>query len=434
MNTKVLLATLAFLALFAWGRLSTAQEPAPAVAGKDDKKPIEKKPADKVSPDKKPVDKKLTDPAQVDVFDQSLLPRTEAPAGFNPHMMGDLPGTFARRTVVIFGTLTTTLTTSVTTFSEGSQSTTTTTTTTRTTPTSQTKIIVVPVSSSGAFKVSENSSPRPVDRVFMTWNYFGDIHGPQFGPNDPLNTTTQSQTRIPPTRGPGIVATTDVNTFVPAAPPTNANLNREVFGFEKTFFDGNASLEIRVPLAQLHSSADGFSSQDVGDLTIITKYAFINNRQTGNVLSGGLSITVPTGPGIDTIDGSIHSTLLQPWFGYIWNADRFFVHAFHSVVVPTDSRDVTLLFNDVGLNYWLYRNEGIGVISSLVPMLEAHVTTPLNHRNDAGPIVIPDLVVLTGGLHIGIYRNTTLSLGVATPISGPRLYNVEGFVQLNWHW
>ena len=42
------------------------------------------------------------------------------------------------------------------------------------------------------------------------------------------------------------------------------------------------------------------------------------------------------------------------------------------------------------------------------------------------------LVVLTSGVHLGLFSNGTLSLGVATPVTGPRLYNVEAFVQLNW--
>src|SRR5262249_33558307 len=108
------------------------------------------------------------------------------------------------------------------------------------------------------------------------------------------------------------------------------------------------------------------------------------------------------------------------------------IQAFHSVVVPTDSRDVTMFFNDIGLNYWLYRNEAERGLRFIVPMAEIHVTTPLNHRGMDGPIFVPDLVVFTGGLHIGIGSNTVMSLGVATPLSGPRVFNTEAFLQLNW--
>jgi hypothetical protein len=268
-----------------------------------------------------------------------------------------------------------------------------------------------------------------VDRVFFTWNYFSNIADPQGAPVAPVDA---NQLAIRPNVGLPGTTTTQVNTSIPGLPRTTANLHREVLGFEKTFLDGYASIELRLPLIQQSSNIDGFSARNVADLTIVGKYAFLLDRDTGNVFSAGLAVTAPTGPGIDLPEGTLHSTYLQPWVGYIWNSDRFFLQAFHSVVFPTDSRDVTLLFNDVGLNYWLYRGDPNRVFNFVVPMIEAHVTTPLNHRDGAGPIFVPDIVVITGGVHFGLFGNGTLSLGVATPVSGPRPFNVEGFMQLNW--
>ncbi len=102
------------------------------------------------------------------------------------------------------------------------------------------------------------------------------------------------------------------------------------------------------------------------------------------------------------------------------------------MAVPTDARDVTILFNDIGVNYWLYRGSPDRLLSFVVPTIEAHLTTPLNHRNFDGPIVVPDTLILTGGVHLGLFRNSTLSLGVATPVTGPRPFSVETFVQFNW--
>ena len=59
------------------------------------------------------------------------------------------------------------------------------------------------------------------------------------------------------------------------------------------------------------------------------------------------------------------------------------------------------------------------------------MTTPLNHRALNGPIIVPDAVVLTGGVHFGVGRNSTLTFGAASPVTGPRTYNFEGFVQFN---
>jgi hypothetical protein len=394
---------------------------------KDKKKPETK---DKITPEKG-----LTEQPKTDIFDQALLPRGETATAFNPHMMGDQGAIFARETITLFGTLTTT--TSVTTFKQVGTTgvrVPVTTTTTTITPTSQTRTLLVPIATAGAFKVAENASPRPQDRVFMTYNYFDDLQGPGGAPIPAVNNTQSTTISGTPSAAgaPAPMTTTAATTSIAGQPRLTADLNREVFGFEKTFLDGYASIEVRMPVLQLNSPLNGFGSNDIGDLTIIGKYAFILDRDSGNVLSAGLAVTAPTGPRIPTIDGNLNSTYVQPWFGYIWNADRFFIQAFHSVVIPTDSRDVTLLFNDIGLNYWLYRNNDSRFLSFIVPMAEVHVTTPLDHRDANGAIYVPDIVDLTGGVHFGLFRNTTLSLGVATPVTGPRVFSVEGFMQLNW--
>jgi hypothetical protein len=65
-------------------------------------------------------------------------------------------------------------------------------------------------------------------------------------------------------------------------------------------------------------------------------------------------------------------------------------------------------------------------------MVEAHLTTPLNHRNGEGVIFVPDALVITTGVNFGLMRNANLALGVATPVTGPRIFNIETFMQLNW--
>ena len=73
------------------------------------------------------------------------------------------------------------------------------------------------------------------------------------------------------------------------------SLNREVVGFEKTLFGSDISLGVRLPFLQTSGAAGtGIAGDIVGDLTLIGKYAVINNRETGNVLSLGLALTVPT--------------------------------------------------------------------------------------------------------------------------------------------
>lgn len=64
-------------------------------------------------------------------------------------------------------------------------------------------------------------------------------------------------------------------------------------------------------------------------------------------------------------------------------------------------------------------------------LVEAHVTTPLNHRDMNGPIIAPDAVVMTTGIHLGLFRNATLSFGAARTVTGSLPYSIEGFVQFN---
>jgi hypothetical protein len=104
---------------------------------------------------------------------------------------------------------------------------------------------------------------------------------------------------------------------------------------------------------------------------------------------------------------------------------------FTSLVIPTDSRDVTLLFTDVGAGILVYKSpDGAWV----APTAEIHVTTPLNHRNGNGVLTVPDLVVLTQGVQCGLANGTSIAVGVAVPISGPRPFDWEALVQVNFRY
>jgi hypothetical protein len=92
---------------------------------------------------------------------------------------------------------------------------------------------------------------------------------------------------------------TTTTTTVPAVVVTarRVDVHRELFGFEKTFLDGNASFELRAPVFQVAGNR-GVEGGDFGDLTVLVKYALLHDRQSGDVLSVGLALTAPTGPGI----------------------------------------------------------------------------------------------------------------------------------------
>jgi hypothetical protein len=250
----------------------------------------------------------------------------------------------------------------------------------------------------GAAKITENESPRPQDRLFVTYNYFSRVNG-----------------------GSGI----------PGA--TQTDVHRAVMGFEKTLLDGNASIGLRVPFLQTDGD-DSVRHHALGDPSVIFKYALINDRQTGNVLSGGLVVTAPMGPNfLPPGVPNVHSTLLQPYLGAIYNVGDWYAQGFTSIMVPTDGRDVITWQNDVGVGYFLYRASQPGQLLTLIaPTLELHVTTPLNHRGgDVQPIPGIDIVDFTAGVTLGLGRRSTLGLAVVTPLTGPKPFAVETQAYLN---
>ncbi len=250
-------------------------------------------------------------------------------------------------------------------------------------------------------KIVENESAAPQDRWYTTYNYYDDV-------DRKLN---------------------------PA--PSQENVHREIFGFEKTFLDGNASIGMRLPFYEEYGDDVGNRGL-IGDLNIILKYAFLNDRETGNVASGGIVVTAPTGNDF-TPSGFgapvIHDTLLQPYISGIYRFNRdWYGQAFSSVVVPTDSRDVTLLDNDLGVGYFAYRScSREALLTAVIPTLEVHVTTPLTHRGALSePVGVSDLVDITLGTTFDFGSRSSLTFGAAIPIVGPRPFDFEAEVQFNW--
>lgn len=255
-----------------------------------------------------------------------------------------------------------------------------------------------------SYKIAEDESPLPQDRVYFGFNYFDNV-------NDAVNI-----------RLGGVLRDEDIF--------------RETLGFEKTFFDHHASVGMRMPLASIVTSSDvagvGGTQTDIGDLSICLKVAPYLDLERGNVLSGGLVITVPTGP---EEFNPFDSVILQPWVGARWMWDNLYVHGFSSVAVPTDSRDVTLLFNDFGVGYYIYRGPQDALLHSIVPTFEVHINTPLNHRGAfdfADPSGTADWVTLTGATTLELGQHTTFAVGAGVPVTGPKPFDFEILAQLNY--
>lgn len=252
---------------------------------------------------------------------------------------------------------------------------------------------LIPVAGRAAFKISEVESPNPVDRVYLTYNYFNNVAG---GTLDP--------------RGSG-----------------QLDIHRQVLGIEKTIGE-NMSVGVRIPFYQQYGVdlyEDGFQ---FGDISVIGKYALYNDLETGNCLSGGLVVTIPIE------DQFSDGVLLQPFVGTTLNFDKLYVMSFSSVAFGTDGGTPWLSSFDLAIGYRLLECDGL--ISYITPATELHYTFPLNNRGlDRGytgtELVFPQQVILTNGVHIGLGDAARLSIGGAIPITGPKLYDWEGTVQLN---
>ncbi len=339
---------------------------------------------------------------------------TQPGAKFNPNMFGDMIGVFAQRSVTIPGqfisvpvtTYTIVTTNSTSTNLTTDPPTTTSTTTTQRIPNTtyvrqQVTAVVQGIPITGeysGFKITDNESPRPTDRVFFDYNYFSDVS----------------------------------RSALPASIP-NIAVQREMIGFEKTFLGGDASIGMRLPYLQTFGFTE-VDSQELGDLSVLFKYAWLNDGQTGNVLSTGLVVTVPTGTGrVDLADGTIapHSVLLQPFAGFIYNLPQVYFQGFSSIVAPLDQRDPTIFFNSIATGWWLYREPDNRYLTAFVPVAELHLNTPLDHRAPTEPIYFQDQLNLTVGAY-AVFRRVSIGGAIGVPLVGPRPFDVEALANVNF--
>jgi hypothetical protein len=266
------------------------------------------------------------------------------------------------------------------------------------------------------FKIAEDESPRPEDRVYFDFNYY-----------DRVNQAALQH------------FSTDAN---------RVNAYRETFGIEKTFFDGAMSIGFRLPINTLEVDAKpGFASEiqstntAVGDLTMIFKFVGWENKKTNDLISFGMAVTADTGStnfGGSPIITGYNDTLLQPFIGYLFHYKNFFLLGFTELSIPTDSNDAVLIYNDVGIGYvWdLAKQDNDRILRAVVPMVEGHLNDPLTHQglfnkpNDLAGTA--DVFSITTGITFVMEHNTTVAMALVTPLTGPRPFELEAQFQLNW--
>jgi hypothetical protein len=281
------------------------------------------------------------------------------------------------------------------------------------------------------FKMAENTSPLPQDRLYFDYSFYNDV----------------------PITDPAI----GVNAYVP--------------GFEKTFLSGRMSFEMRLPMANTLDSdfflngPNATSSGEVGNLGMAWKAILLRSRRLA--LTGGLAMTAPTAhdtrvfeyprdsvPDIVIRNQSVH---LMPFLGALWTPNqRWFAIGYLQVDVDTNGDPVsvdvyestpvsigryqepTYMYLDASLGYWAYRrNCPNHFLTGLAPMFEVHVNQGLGRAPvlidsqealqvggdiNGNPVHTLSIVDLTVGLHAELYRNTTLTAAYCTAATGDRQF------------
>ncbi len=299
-----------------------------------------------------------------------------------------------------------------------------------------------PALTTGRTKLAEGSSPIPRDRVFFNYSYF-----------DNAKLTSN-----------GIY----VNRYTP--------------GIEKTFFNGNASVELRLPFASTLSSnidtSTGFVNPtdfQFGNVTIYTKALLYQNSTFA--CSTGLGFTVPTASNINFRQGSQQtlrvsndSVHLLPFVGGVYTPnDRFYSQGFlqfdfdsngNRVYSTTDLQGVTgnslnligrvqdaaFLYASVNAGYWVYRSDTPGTtgLTGFSPIAELHYNRSLQSGDQVAILGQPvygqsstNVEVLNAviGANMLFGRSRILTTAFTTPLGMgvDRQFNGELRVMFNWY-
>lgn len=253
-------------------------------------------------------------------------------------------------------------------------------------------------------------------------------------------------------------------------PTGDVNLDRFVLGFEKTFLDGAASLEFRLPMAGALNPSDSttaYAGGSFGNLDVIFKRVLVANDR--RVVAAGVRVETPTGsswsatsltsgPASFTLDPSaVHIT---PYLGCLRQLDDiWFVNSFFQLDMATNGDRLIASLNngpmqefkvnpppmlqiDMGGGVWLVTPTESTVGWAAVS--ELHLATALDD-DDAflvdpvggspnvfvDQIPIRNILNLTNGLHAQINNGFSIRMGISVPLLNDRIFDTEAMVQMN---
>ncbi|MCC7335877.1 MAG: hypothetical protein IT422_12315 [Pirellulaceae bacterium] len=286
----------------------------------------------------------------------------------------------------------------------------------------------------GRMKLAENSSPIPRDRIFFNYSHFTGV---------PLASQPISVNRYSP-------------------------------GFEKTFWDGLCSFEVRTPFGSSIDNdilTNGLTSDNqfqFGNMFFSLKGVLIHRENW--LVTAGSSLLVPTAQDTRVIDPATReeylridneSTHIMPFIGGAFiPSERLFaqwmvqcdIDANGNPVIATENsvqrqigtlQDFTLLYTDLSIGYWLYQATGSQrrTVTGIAPVAELHYNRSLTSAdsitdtsNQINQVITDfDNVNIQVGLIFNIRNNSRLGFGYATPLgnSFDRVFDKEFRVTLN---
>ncbi|HEX3315420.1 MAG TPA: transporter, partial [Gemmataceae bacterium] len=273
----------------------------------------------------------------------------------------------------------------------------------------------------GRQKMSEDTSPIPRDRLIFDYDYFSGA----------------------------------------SLTPGGIDVHRIVVGFEKTYLDGRASLEVRMPFASTLDSTStvGLESRntEIGDVRITPRFLAYSS-ETVNV-GTGLGIYLPTsadtrvrnGDGSDLARFSNDSVTLSPYLGVLFTPnDRVFSQEWISFDFDTGGsalsanvdgnglqslgryRNGTQMNLDAQIGYWLINPSDQAAVTGLAPFLELHYGSAVTNASmiQAGDLQIGggsrgDELNLTAGVMVQLGERLNLQVGASVPVINSDSRNFE---------
>lgn len=296
-----------------------------------------------------------------------------------------------------------------------------------------------PLGGGGSYNIAENNSAVPVDRLYFVYNGF-------------FNAISSS------------------NGFGPAS-TQSLDLHRYVAGLEKTFFDGNMSIDVRMPLLSgfnLNNSISESELGNVGNLTMFLKGLVYGDQDIA--VSTGLGVGLPTGSDLHTrtlvpfanefLTVRNQGVRLIPFVaGTMQLSDQWFVQSFGQLNFAASGNEVVsqnglvgifneqnLLQTDIGLGRWIWQDAQRPVFTGIAGIFELHYTTTINDTDRIGlgnnSFLVgelsnsanrQDLLNLTSGIQAQLGPLSALRVGAVVPLrdAPDRVFDSEVQVSFN---